>query len=626
MKKQIKAVFLLAAAVSLFAGSALMAMANGKESIAYLSRQNNMGETAGQAPREVITEIHHKHAGNTGEMGGCYSIPVAHQHQGNEQTGGPCYRTEVKHVHEGNENVQGGCYTKPEYHQHQGDEQQGGACYEAVCHEHSPECYQTKTCLVNHTLTGPVLETWTDTCFNHQETLFGRAAGIDSHGDCGAEDEERFFRYCLSCGMVVPTTHSYQELVCQMDEGTVTGYQLSCNKDETTVERYGAECGLQESEREGYALSCLKTVDGYGLGCGFGENELLGRIILTNETAGQSEKAVLKACLEDFTGGKLKMKEPAFEWRDEKGQLLGNGEKVAVSENGTYSVHLKLENKDVDEAGLKSSILVDNILAQPSATATPSATSTPGATASPGATAAPEAAETSDPAGTSEATTVPDSEDAGQGDSGQEEETRQSPTPQKTMAPQSREDLDGTDGGAYGSGSAGETAKGKAKAWERPGTSPEVVPTKAPLVKVSGQVKARENEAQEENTYEAAEKKKSAGLFALPGVRVITVTGSALLLIAGSLLLLFYLRNSVRVFNDNGEGKMIYLGRCRVKREEENYEITITEEMEEKTITNRYCIRPGIFLVGKKEGQELAVHQGTKAVSVYLSREIIVVI
>ncbi len=112
----------------------------------------------------------------------------------------------------------------------------------------------------------------------------------------------------------------------------------------------------------------------------------------------------------------------------------------------------------------------------------------------------------------------------------------------------------------------------------------------------------------------------------LPAVKVITVTGSVFLLIMGSLLLWLYLRNSVRVFNDNGQNRMIFLGRCRVKREEANYEITITEAMEEKTITNRYCIRPGIFLVGKKDGEELVIHKGTKTVSVYLNKEMIAVI
>lgn len=595
----IKHMLLLAAAVSLLVGGALPA--NGAESAAASKGR----EDAGWAPKEVVTEIRHKHAGKPEQQGGCYSIPVVHQHQGNEQTGGACYQTEIRHIHEGSESVAGGCYTKPEYHRHQGDEQTGGACYEAVYHVHSADCYQSQTCLVNHRLTGPVLETWTDTCFDHQETSFGRAAGIASHGSCGLGEEERFYRYCLACGQIMPTTHAYQELVCQIDEGAITGYRLNCNKDDTTIERYTTECGFEESEREGYALSCTKTVDGYEHGCGFRENEPCGRIILTNETAGQSKQAVIGVRMEDLTGGRLKMQTPAFEWRNERGQILGNGEKITVNENGAYSVLVKLENKDVDEDSLMSSILVDNIgaavIPTPTATAatTPVASSSPAAAQTPGATSAPGS-------------------DSGQEDSDGQEENKQSPTPQKTMAPLNTNSGEGTDGGTYGGEIPEEAGKGKVKTKEEP--------AKAPLVKTSRQVKARSNEAKEEGTYTVAEKKKDTGFLNLPAVKVITVTGSVFLLIMGSLLLWFYLRNSVRVFNDNGQNRMIFLGRCRVKREEANYEITITEAMEEKTITNRYCIRPGIFLVGKKDGEELVIHKGTKTVSVYLNKEMIAVI
>lgn len=603
----IKHMFLLAAAVSLLVGGALPA--SGAESTASSKGR----EDAGRAPKKVVTEIRHKHIGNAEQQGGCYRIPIAHRHQGNEQAGGPCYQTEVKHIHAGSESVAGGCYTKPEYHRHQGDEQTGGACYEAVHHVHSADCYQSQTCLVNHRLTGQVLETWMDTCFDHQETTFGRAAGIASHGNCGLGEEERFYRYCLACGQIMPTTHAYQELVCQIDEGAVTGYRLSCNKDDTTIERYTTECGFEESEREGYALSCTKTVDGYEPDCGFRENEPCGRIILTNETAGQSGQAVIGVRIEDLTGGRLKMQTPAFEWRNEKGQILGNGEKITVNENGAYSVLVKLENKDVDEDSLMSSILVDNIRAAviptPAATAatTPAPASSPAAAQTPGATSAPGS-------------------DSGQEDSDGQEENKQSPTPQKTMAPLGANGGEGTDEGGHGREISKEAGRGKVKTEEESALLAEAVPTKAPLVKISRQVKARSNEAKEESAYTVAETKKDAGFLNLPAVKVITVTGSVLLLIMGSMLLWFYLRNSVRVFNDNGQNKMIFLGRCKVKREEANYEITITEAMEENTITNRYCIRPGIFLIGKKKGEELVIHKGTKTVSVYLNKEMIAIL
>ena len=60
--------------------------------------------------------------------------------------------------------------------------------------------------------------------------------------------------------------------------------------------------------------------------------------------------------------------------------MLGNGEKIEVNENGRYSVLVRLENKDVDESGLHSSIFINNIEKKDSGQ-----TSTPGHLPSPSA-------------------------------------------------------------------------------------------------------------------------------------------------------------------------------------------------------------------------------------------------
>lgn len=79
------------------------------------------------------------------------------------------------------------------------------------------------------------------------------------------------------------------------------------------------------------------------------------------------------------------------------------------------------------------------------------------------------------------------------------------------------------------------------------------------------------------------------------------------------------------MYNDDGKGRMIYLGRCMVETEEDTYFTIITDAMVEKAYTNRYCIKPGLFLLGKKE-EELIVHKEAKKAAVRLDKEMIVML
>lgn len=557
-----------------------------------------------QAPREVITQILHKHAGSSIEQGGCYSVPVLHQHEGDEKSGGVCYQTPVFHNHIGNENESGGCYTKPVYHEHQGDEQQGGGCYEEITHIHGAECYQQADCLMNHAPDGNILETWTDTCFGHGQTTFGKSKGIATHMDCGKGEEERIYRYCLTCGSVSPSLHSYQKLVCQTEEGTVTGYERNCGKDETTIDGYETSCGFEEAEIEGYLISCQKKIDGYAAGCGLNENQLCGRVILRNETEGKAQQAVLSVCLEDLTGGQLKLCVPAYEWRDESGRLIGSGEKIEVNENGKYSILVKLENKDVQEAGLCSSILIDNIEkenASPSPEASPSS-KTPLPTSTP----------------KTQTETAP--EEHGNSLS---EESSSNNEERKALVPQARE---------IANTAASEEAQEEFRTVGRTKKAfiPEKIegsplPEKPPVIKESRIVEAEEFKAPMEEVT-VKESRENPGIFSTRAVRVIAISGGAALFLFAMVLLLIYLRRSVSVFNDNGEGRMLFLGRCMVKYENSCYGIVISQAMEEKAWTNRYCIKPGLFRIGKKEGEELIITKGNKSITAYLEKEMIVML
>lgn len=580
-----------------FAAASILFVLAGMPLAAYGSEEEST-----QAPREVVTQILHRHAGNSMEQAGCYSVPVAHQHEGNEKSGGICYQTPVYHTHEGNENDKSGCYTKPVYHEHQGDELQGGGCYEEITHSHVEECYEKADCLMNHAPDGNILETWTDTCFAHGQTTFGKSKGIASHNDCGLEQQERIYRYCLTCGSVSPSMHSYQKLVCRTQEGTVTGYQRNCGKDENTIDAYETNCGFEESEIEGYSISCEKTTDGYALGCGFTDNQLCGRVILRNETEGKAQKAILSVRLEDLTKGKLKLCVPAYEWQNESGQLIGSGEKIEVTENGRYFILVKLENEDVHEAGLRSSIFIDNIFKE-SASPSPEVSSSPGKEPLP--TSTPEAQILGGP------------EDDGDPSSGENDSNNA-----EAIVP------------VLQAGNIYETTKEEKAETSRPTAKTKKAflsekieispsPQKSPVVKESRTIAAEEYKAPMKEVTVKKEQKKT-GFFSVPAVRIIAISGGSVLFLLAAALLFIYLRQSVSVFNDNGEGRMIFLGRCLVKKENDCYGIVISETMEEKACTNRYRIKPGLFRMGKKGGEELIITKGSKSITFYLDKEMIV--
>lgn len=106
-----------------------------------------------------------------------------------------------------------------------------------------------------------------------------------------------------------------------------------------------------------------------------------------------------------------------------------------------------------------------------------------------------------------------------------------------------------------------------------------------------------------------------------PVIKMLSITSGTVLVLTVIALLLLYLRRSVRVYNDNGKGRMKYLGRAAVTLSEEGYYIQITDKLEERAATNRYCIRPDLFLIGKNSSWEIYVVKDGKKKSVYLDKE-----
>jgi len=154
--------------------------------------------------------------------------------------------------------------------------------------------------------------------------------------------------------------------------------------------------------------------------------------------------------------------------------------------------------------------------------------------------------------------------------------------------------------------------------------TPSVKPVVKKTVVVRNDKRAAKPEVVPEIEIEEVEEKEES-FFAQPAVKVVTLTFGILAAAITCLLLLFILRRSVAVYNDDGEGNFNYLGRCLVFYEEEGWVIVVTEKMKEKSETNKYCIRPDFFLIGKRE-QAVIVECGQKRVSAMLCKEMNVII
>ena len=558
------------------------------------------------APKTVITDIFHKHIGNASAGGGCYQDAIPHIHQGNETDGGACFGRPVYHTHQGNASDGSGCYSQPMYHTHDGDEQSGGACYTAILHVHEDDCYEEAICTVYYTK-GTVLETFTKDCFEHPQATYERAEGTATHRDCGLGAESIELEYCQICGIYSPRYHGYRKLTCGLEEGAVEGYELSCGKTEQDVAHYETGCGKDDNSVDFYACTCEKQIEGYRRNCGLEESVPCGRLIVTNESNGKQKETDISVRIQDLTGGKLILSEDPFIWYDAEGNQIGQGERIKVSENGTYAVEVKLKNEDVDESGLHSRITVDNIeMRMEEETPTP-------------------AGEAPTPENKQETPAPEAEEEADREFDNENEDGTPSPVPAAVPDPEIKEP-DEESGNATGGeeSRAGRLENREEEATASPGASPQRSPEKLKAIEKTKTLP--ELSAVNEVAIEQEEVRQKDGIFANPAVRLVTIAFGAFAVVAGILLLLWYLKRSVRIYNDDGEGRLLYLGRCMVRLQEDGYAITLTEQMVERAYTNRYCIRPGLFLIGRKEGEELLVCSDTQRISVYLSREMIVVI
>lgn len=520
----------------------------------------------------TVTYIYHKHIGSEEASGGCYRTPVYHVHKGNEAEGGSCYETPVYHEHSGDETLGGSCYGTIVYHSHSGNDSESGGCYQPVYHKHGSSCYRT-------------ISSEEDGCYviKTEDTIDGDYEGHD------------FKYYYMSCGEVVYGTnpsHHHQKLDCNRGN-QITGYALGCGKTEESIDGYLFDCEKTKESIDGYALSCTRTgqdIDGYGRSCGKEESIPYGKILLTEEKTEDGKKSLLRAEFEDLTKGEILILKNPYTWLNEKGEVLGTDGELLVEDNGTYRVVLGVENEDINKDSLQAAIGVQGIKKP-----------------------VPVSPEKPD-----EGETEHGGEDNGENSGEVKEENKETGNPTPTVSP---------------------------SPLPVPTEMQPTVPAPAPLTSqrsVSDLTEKKESPApvwkkqitvatplprNSQNKVlppvQHAEKKTS--FFTLPGVKVLTLTAGIFSLAAGLTALFFLLHGSVAVYNDDGKGGMHYLGRCMVKSEEEGEVVTITDSMEEKALTNRYGIRPGLYRFFRKEGEELTAERGQKRISVKLQKEMIVV-
>lgn len=614
----------------------------------------------GEIANQTVTYVYHQHIGSSTVSGGCYKMPIKHVHTGSETEYGGCYQTPVYHVHQGDEASGGGCYGKPVLHVHTGSESEGDGCYtSAIIHQsHTAECMK----LISSTEHG---------CY------------VVSSQETGEYDENgnTVYSYYMSCGYVVNSAssehiHSVEQCV---GIGNVEYYELGCGKTEETVDKYELNCKKDENTIEYYSVSCSRTtedIEGYSLSCGKDETTPYGKIILTEEKTDDPGKVRITVSFEDLTDGSLQTAEDPYTWYDDQGNVIGTGDYIEVSENGSYIVKVSLVNEDVDKDSLTGTIDIGSIekaapTIAPDGTPAAVPSSTPTAVPSSTPTAVPSSTPTAVPSSTPSAATdvMPSASPAAPAF-----------TPAVTPAT-SAADIPGTDEEPAGIPADSASENGGVEAGENQETAQEIMaaPSKSPerglqiddSAKKSNSDsdagvqreredgnfllhKSQEEEQEEQEEAPSLLRKQVQDIvlpefqsendevpeikvtkpevspvrkfFSSPVVKMISITAAALIMLLGLLLLLYLLMTSVCLYNDDGEGRLIYLGRCKVSLKEEGYVIGIPEALAEKAVTNRYCIKPGLFRLFRSSEEEIIVCRQDKRVSVYLSKEMFVTI
>lgn len=211
----------------------------------------------------------------------------------------------------------------------------------------------------------------------------------------------------------------------------------------------------------------------------------------------------------------------------------------------------------------------------------------------------------------------------GSQDDGAEPEPTIVPTPEPTLEPTPEPTPEAVTAAATVSTPEPVKATAKPSAEKTELTpSPVMTPTPTAAKRVVSEVKVSPVKAQPVDTATEPVVIKKTNPLLTPAGKIISITSGSVVLVILVGWLLFYLRRSVRVYNDNGKGHMHYLGRAAVEQTEEGYCIRLTDKLVERAVTNRYSIRPDLFLIGKNSSWEVFIVKDGKKKAVYLEKEI----
>lgn len=213
--------------------------------------------------------------------------------------------------------------------------------------------------------------------------------------------------------------------------------------------------------------------------------------------------------------------------------------------------------------------------------------------------------------------------------SGQEESAplpMMTPTPTPTASPTSQiiEQRDSS-----GGNKSGQHEGKKMLATPKKEVMPTIRPTSVtePVYRVEKEQVTMEPVGTElEETVEPVKVQRKFTFFHSPAAKWMTVTTGTVALLGILVALLFVLMRSVRIFNDNGEGRMQYLGRVKLHLSEEGYYLELNDRLLEKAVTNRYLVKTDFFYIGKNSDWEIFIIKDGKKKVVRLQKEINVTI
>ena len=331
------------------------------------------------------------------------------------------------------------------------------------------------------------------------------------------------------------------------------------------------------------------------------------------------KKASVKAAFEDLTGGKLTLSGNPFSWKDKNGNLISNDLEAVVDKNGDYSFQVDITNEDVSKGDLSAAISISSIYVPAS-----------GGGNGDGGSGSGNDGDGSH-GGNGSGGDGGDGNDQNAGTSPSASPSA-SPSPSATPAPSKVPETAGGKGhGSNGKGSSSaetenDSSTGNWWAGETGETEIPDILTETETVVLPENAADRKIETAEIPGRETGGSRNiMERILSEEAVKVIGITFGALLILTGLSALIYFLCMSVRIYNDQGQGKWKYLGRYAVRLDEDGYRLTITGSVVERSVTNRYRIVPELFGLFKKE-EELLVSKEERTVSVQIQKEMIVTV